>query len=55
MEISKEKIKDIEKYTGHFHIDVKRQEKVYDEIRENAKGDFDFFITTFLFLVTTNL
>ncbi len=46
MEIPKEKIKDIKKIMDPFHIDVKRQEKVYDEIRENAKGDFDFFILT---------
>ena len=47
MEIPKEKIKDdIEKYIDPFHIDKKRQEKVYDEIRENAKGDFDFFVLT---------
>jgi len=47
MEIPKEKIKDdIEKYMDPFHIDKKRQEKVYGEIRENAKGDFDFFVLT---------
>ena len=47
MEIQKEKIKDdIEKFIDPFHVDNKRQEKVYDEIRENAKGDFDFFVLT---------
>ncbi len=47
MEIPKEKIKDdIGKFIDPFHIDKKRQEKVYDEIRENAKGDFDFFVLT---------
>lgn len=48
METSKEKIKDdiVEKYMDPFHIDKKRQEKVYSEIRENAKGDFDFFVLT---------
>jgi len=47
MEIPKEKIKDdLEKYIDPFHIDKKRQDKVYDEIKENAKGDFDFFVLT---------
>ncbi|MCK4799979.1 TIGR00341 family protein [Candidatus Parcubacteria bacterium] len=47
METSTEKIKDeMEKYIDPFQIDKKRQEKVYSEIRENAKGDFDFFVLT---------
>lgn len=47
MEIPKEKIKeDIKKYINPFHIDQKRQEKVYEEIKENAEGDFDFFVLT---------
>ncbi|MCK5476255.1 MAG: TIGR00341 family protein [Candidatus Pacebacteria bacterium] len=48
METSKDKIKDdiVEKYMDPFHINKKRQEKVYSEIRENAKGDFDFFVLT---------
>ncbi len=47
VEIPNEKIKDdIEKFIDPFHIDKKRQEKVYDEIKENAKGDFDFFVLT---------
>lgn len=47
MEIQKDKIiNGVEKFIDPFHIDSKRQEKVYDEIRENAKGDFDFFVLT---------
>ncbi|MCK4919072.1 MAG: TIGR00341 family protein [Candidatus Pacebacteria bacterium] len=47
VEIPKEKIKDgVEKFIDPFHIDNKRQEKVYDEIRENAKADFDFYVLT---------
>ncbi|MEA2098365.1 MAG: DUF389 domain-containing protein [Patescibacteria group bacterium] len=47
MEIQKEKIKDeVEKYIDPFQINKKRQDKVYGEIRENAKGDFDFFVLT---------
>ena len=45
-EIPEEKIKEIEKFISPFHIDKKRQEKVYKEIKENAKGDFDFFVLT---------
>lgn len=45
-EIPEEKIKEIKKYISPFQIDKKRQEKVYDEIKENAKGDFDFFVLT---------
>jgi uncharacterized hydrophobic protein (TIGR00271 family) len=44
MEIPEEKIKSIKKCIGPFCISEKRQGKVYDEIRENAKGDFDFFV-----------
>ena len=46
MEIPKEKIKDMKKIIDPFHIDAKRQEKVFEEIKENAKGDFDFYILT---------
>ena len=52
MEISAEKIKDIEKvkdikkYIGPFSISEKRQGKVYEEIKKSAKGDFDFFVLT---------
>ena len=45
-EIPEEKIKEIKKYIRPFHIDKKRQEKVYGEIKESAKGDFDFFVLT---------
>ncbi len=31
-----------------FFIAAKRQEKVYGQIREHAKGDFDFYLMTFL-------
>lgn len=56
MEIQKEKIKDdIEKYINPFHIDKKRQEKVYEEIKENAKGDFDFFVLTIFAAVIITL
>jgi uncharacterized membrane protein len=44
MEISKEKIEKIQEYIGPFSVDCKRQEKVYEEIRESAKGDFDFYV-----------
>jgi len=33
-EIPEEKIKEIKKYIRPFHIDKKRQEKVYGEIKE---------------------
>src|SRR5680860_555758 len=45
-EISKEKIKDIKKMMDPFHLDCKRQEKVFEEIKENAAGGFDFYILT---------
>jgi len=45
-EIPEEKIKEIKKYIDPFHIDKKRQGKVYNEIKESAKGDFDFFVLT---------
>lgn len=44
MEISKEKIEIIKEYIGPFSVDFKRQEKVYEEIRESAEGDFDFYV-----------
>ncbi len=34
----------INKYLSFFRIAQERQKRVYDEIRENAKADFDFFI-----------
>jgi len=46
MEISNKKIKEIKKYISPFFISKKRQEKVYCEIKESAKGDFDFFVLT---------
>ena len=45
-EIPEEKIKEIKKYISPFRIDEERQSKVYGEIKENAKGDFDFFVLT---------
>ncbi|MBW6440623.1 TIGR00341 family protein [Patescibacteria group bacterium] len=45
-EIVKEKIKDMEKIIDPFHVDCKRQAKVYEEIKENAKGDFDYYVLT---------
>ncbi|MCK5332328.1 TIGR00341 family protein [Candidatus Parcubacteria bacterium] len=46
VEIPKEKIEDIKKYIDPFHLDSKRQEKVFEEIKENAKADFDFYVLT---------
>jgi len=46
MEIPNEKIKDIKKYISPFHINEDRQRKVYNEIKESAQGDFDFFVLT---------
>jgi len=45
-EIPEEKIKEIKKYISPFHINKERQSKVYREIKENAKGDFDYFVLT---------
>ncbi len=30
-----------------FRITLDRQSKVYEQIKENAKGDFDFYILSF--------
>ncbi len=46
MKISREKIESIKKYADPFYVSEDRQNKVYYEIRENAKGDFDFFVLT---------
>ena len=46
MEIPKEHIKHIKKCIGPFCIDDERQKKVYHEIVESARGDFDFFVLT---------
>ncbi|MDF1498344.1 MAG: DUF389 domain-containing protein [Patescibacteria group bacterium] len=46
VEIPKEKLKDMKKYISPFYINEERQSKVYGEIKENAKGDFDFFVLT---------
>lgn len=46
MSAPSEKIKEIKKCIGPFCIAEKRQNKVYNEIKENAKGDFDFFVMT---------
>ena len=45
-EIPEEKIKEIKKFISPFRINEERQGKVYGEIKENAKGDFDFFVLT---------
>ena len=45
-EVPTEKIKEIKKYISPFRIGEERQNKVYGEIKENAKGDFDFFVLT---------
>jgi uncharacterized hydrophobic protein (TIGR00271 family) len=45
-EIPAEKIKEIKKCIGPFCVNEERQNKVYGEIKENAKGDFDFFVLT---------
>ncbi|MEA1936864.1 MAG: TIGR00341 family protein [Patescibacteria group bacterium] len=44
MEIIDKNKKHIKKCIGPFYIDGNRQKKVYHEIKESAKGDFDFFV-----------
>ena len=46
MEILDKNKKHIKKCIGPFCIDDDRQKKVYSEIKESAKGDFDFFVLT---------
>ncbi len=46
MEILDRNKKHIKKYISPFHIDKDRQKKVYHEIKESARGDFDFFVLT---------
>ena len=46
MEISDESKKHIKRCIGPFCVDEDRQKKVYNEIKESAKGDFDFFVLT---------
>ena len=46
MEILDENKKHIKRCIGPFCIDEDRQKKVYNEIKESAQGDFDFFVLT---------
>jgi uncharacterized hydrophobic protein (TIGR00271 family) len=46
MEISDESKKHIKRCIGPFCVDEDRQKKVYNEIKESAQGDFDFFVLT---------
>jgi len=54
-EIPEEKIEEIKKIISPFHIDKERQNKVYKEIKENAKGDFDFFVLTIFSVIIITL
>jgi len=46
MDILDKNKKHIKKYISPFYINKDRQKKVYHEIRESARGDFDFFVLT---------